>query len=484
MGIRVSKLLETDSFDGDYLGGVDSYDCGDSDIESRLASAMNCGKFLYDAEDLFRIHSASTDCTIDTDDTGEERSVTLNHRINSIISSFSLASERDVNQHHSPSLPSIDEGESFERTFTEDDDDNNISEKKIENTKTVESLENDENSHVEWGERCRMSAIEYAYFIAGGVVAFFVLLAFILGITLSGPNQTTFSDPDFLTDNPDTMESSNAFNLNKEYSSEPSLLELTTTSPTTQNGLHIFNILSMHTNIEPIQDKSTPQYKAFNDLVVAEGKYPGLIDDRRILQRYALMSLFYSTGGGISVKSEAWNSMFGWDEFSKTNECSFFGIKRCERTTSGLEVSLLNLDGNNLKGTIPSELCLLSESLEELTLSGNKLTGTIPPCIIDFKFMKKLDLHDNYLDGVLPEGLMHINSLSYVDLSQNDLQGGLDAIFEGVSTDQTMKISQISPALLTFNVSSNRLTGTIPKDLQKLTSLTNLGLFPNQFQEI
>jgi hypothetical protein len=94
----------------------------------------------------------------------------------------------------------------------------------------------------------------------------------------------------------------------------------------------------------------------------------------RLYQRYALAVLYYSTNG------DSWNSRTGW--MSNASECSWYqyndeGTEDDNSCTETSRLSFLDLGENDLFGSIPTELELLSD-LKYMSLSGEALSGTIP----------------------------------------------------------------------------------------------------------
>merc|ERR1712071_435278 len=93
-------------------------------------------------------------------------------------------------------------------------------------------------------------------------------------------------------------------------------------------------------------------------------------DEDLLLQRYALAVLFFATQGN--------DWFYGNLHFlSSVQEChwhkkihsSTIGVADCD---ANLHVKHLQLSGNNLKGTIPSEIKVFKR-LEKLDLGNNKL---------------------------------------------------------------------------------------------------------------
>jgi hypothetical protein len=79
---------------------------------------------------------------------------------------------------------------------------------------------------------------------------------------------------------------------------------------------------------------------------------------------------------------------------------------------------------NNLSWTIPEELGIFSDTLQELNFSGGSITGTIPSSLGRLSKLENLSLSDNCLTGSIPEGLDSIPSLSVVVLYSNNLLSG------------------------------------------------------------
>ncbi|KAF8028612.1 hypothetical protein BT93_E1295 [Corymbia citriodora subsp. variegata] len=112
-----------------------------------------------------------------------------------------------------------------------------------------------------------------------------------------------------------------------------------------------------------------------------------------------------------------------------------------------LNISHIDLSGNQLKGPIPSSITFL-ENLQMLNLSSNALTGEMPAEIGNLISLKNLSLASNSISGSVPDTMSAIPGLVHVDLS------------------------------------SNQLNGTIPKFFTEMKSLTYLNLEKNNFHGI
>ncbi|XP_075667290.1 receptor-like protein EIX2 [Castanea sativa] len=85
-------------------------------------------------------------------------------------------------------------------------------------------------------------------------------------------------------------------------------------------------------------------------------------------------------------------------------------------------VKIIDLSSNNLSGSIPSEISVLSE-LCFLNLSQNQLIGKVPEKIGIMKKLESIDLSQNHLSGEIPLSLSSLTFLSHLNLSYNNLSG-------------------------------------------------------------
>ncbi|KAL6960678.1 Inactive LRR receptor-like serine/threonine-protein kinase bir2 [Sarracenia purpurea var. burkii] len=83
----------------------------------------------------------------------------------------------------------------------------------------------------------------------------------------------------------------------------------------------------------------------------------------------------------------------------------------------------LVLSGNDLTGSIPSEICTWLPYLVTLDLSNNQLTGSIPVDLVRCSFLNKLILSNNKLSGAIPYELSRLGRLNTFSVANNDLSG-------------------------------------------------------------
>jgi len=111
-------------------------------------------------------------------------------------------------------------------------------------------------------------------------------------------------------------------------------------------------------------------------------------------ERRALVALYKATHG------EGWTHHDGWLG-PRGTECSWYGIACIHRREKLGNVGFVRLHGNNLVGTIPTELGLLTK-LEWLELRENHLTGEISVTLARLNNLKLMDVHGNQLSGMVP----------------------------------------------------------------------------------
>ena len=200
------------------------------------------------------------------------------------------------------------------------------------------------------------------------------------------------------------------------------------------------------------RDPASPQSKAFewlsNDPAFLQ--YTG---DRK-LQRFALATLYYSTGG------QEWSGQERWLSYN-SDECQWYFSSFSIYTSPGAcmaaggALKSLVLENNNMTGTLPPELALLTD-LKHLEIRRN--------------YKVQEDSNDsNILFGSLPTEIGMLNQLEVLDFSQNELTGSIPVEYNSLTNLRELRLHR------------NQLTGQVPgKFLDNLEQLQQLYLFENQ----
>ena len=162
------------------------------------------------------------------------------------------------------------------------------------------------------------------------------------------------------------------------------------------------------------------------------------LSDNRLLQRFGLATLYYSTD------SDNWSNDGGW--LKSTNECDWeiydyicsqeSAVQAVYLSSDNLfgripiEIGLLTqlthfeLDYNQLTGPLPSEIGILTQ-LNDLSLYNNELTGSIPSELALLTQLTSLFPNRNELTDIIPPELGILNQLMVLYLDRNELMGSM-----------------------------------------------------------
>jgi hypothetical protein len=234
-------------------------------------------------------------------------------------------------------------------------------------------------------------------------------------------------------------------------------------------------------------DPMSPQSKSLawlkNDAIVMSSSR----STQDVLQRYVLAVLFFAT----SRPNWTWSYMSSNDDACTWNNGTEHrhGVY-CQ--LDGVSIDELILDKNNLQGSLPWEMVLLT-NLEILDLSDNRLSGFIPTRISELTLLRTIDVSTNNLRGLLPTTFSSVTvainltsnkfvgtipqawgtnmpNLKYLDLQVNDLTGALPTT-----------LGQLS-SLYSLGLHSNYLNGPIPSELGRMRSLTHFKIGHNELK--
>ncbi|GAB4858638.1 hypothetical protein Ancab_040372 [Ancistrocladus abbreviatus] len=145
---------------------------------------------------------------------------------------------------------------------------------------------------------------------------------------------------------------------------------------------------------------------------------------------------------------------------------------------SGLNVLILR--HNKFFGNLPLEICHLSY-IQVLDISLNNISGSIPSCLHNFTYLSgranfsKAYHNLNASQWTNFDVVFEINSTGSLELFMPDVNIHAYLVWKG-STQEYWKILAL---LEIIDLSSNRLTGTIPHEISLLANLQSLNLSRN-----
>uniref|UniRef100_A0A7S1FXT0 Leucine-rich repeat-containing N-terminal plant-type domain-containing protein n=1 Tax=Corethron hystrix TaxID=216773 RepID=A0A7S1FXT0_9STRA len=182
-----------------------------------------------------------------------------------------------------------------------------------------------------------------------------------------------------------------------------------------QRELEIRSIFTRISHIAP----DTPQEDALRWLIHDDELFL-CSSDPAIIERFAIVTIVYATA------FENWKD--SGNVLSGAGVCEWRGEPDGKGSPSfaiicddnGV-VESLDLDKNNLGGTIPTEIGLLS-GLRLINAGGNNIGGTIPKSIWQLVRLETINLGDNKITGTLPDELFSLPRLKELSMHTNLLE--------------------------------------------------------------
>jgi hypothetical protein len=217
-----------------------------------------------------------------------------------------------------------------------------------------------------------------------------------------------------------------------------------------------------------LQNRTSPQFKAFQWLADTDFSAFSIPE---LSSRYAMATFYYSTDGPKWQRNDLW--------LSNSSICDWYGDTELTHCVEGKFRRQLILNNNNLQGSLPPEMAVLRDYLQELDLSFNSLTGAIPTEIGKLTGLTRLVLQSNALTGTaIPLEMSALTRLRIYDVAFNsELTGSLPPEM-GAWTD-----------LREFRVEYTTMNGPLPPAIGNWTRLEKWysrrvkwnGMLPTEF---
>ncbi|KAG0570126.1 hypothetical protein KC19_6G140700 [Ceratodon purpureus] len=154
--------------------------------------------------------------------------------------------------------------------------------------------------------------------------------------------------------------------------------------------------------------------------------------------------------------------------------CSWRGVECGGVGEGAVRVVGLELMDAGLRGSVSAKLGELSE-LEVLNLMGNRLEGSVPEELCDCKRLLVVNLNRNGLVGLLPDGILsRLPNLMEFSASDNKLSGRLLSLIA-----KPVPGYGVCGSLKVLDLSRNRFTGDLPRDLRLCSDLVEIRLGSN-----
>ncbi|BAU02131.1 hypothetical protein VIGAN_11156700 [Vigna angularis var. angularis] len=134
------------------------------------------------------------------------------------------------------------------------------------------------------------------------------------------------------------------------------------------------------------------------------------------------------------------------------------------------KLKILNMRKNQFSGNLPSQLCYLKD-IRCLDLSRNMLSKGIPSCLNNLTAItENIDVsNESFTYGI------YMNGITYAILGSRDYTLNISLMWKGV--EHWFKNQELK--LMSIDLSSNKLTGDIPKEVAYLLGLVTLNLSRN-----
>lgn len=243
-----------------------------------------------------------------------------------------------------------------------------------------------------------------------------------------------------------------------------------TTSPTMAPTPYVIDGLWPETIEAIANDPESPQAQAY--AWVNQDPWKANYTNNRLMQRFAMATFYYATGGSTHWKENPHWLSYNISEclwFSRLDEVWFPGYDgvdacRYERGSGagieeGEELLVLAPWNNGLNGELPPEIGLLSSLIVADVRQNLQLRGTLPTEIGLLTSVEDLDVGEGAMSGTVPTEILSCTKLIILS--------GDSAAFTGTIMSEIFSFPQLSQ----FWFPNNGFTGTMPTQVGLATDL-------------
>ena len=180
----------------------------------------------------------------------------------------------------------------------------------------------------------------------------------------------------------------------------------------------------------------------------------------------ALRALYLNTDG------DNWSDNTGWPDANFFNMNPTIPSSTDMSTWNGLtcingKIIYIYLPNNNLNGSLPSEIGLLSELVEINVNDNQMISGALPIELWNLSNLNRLYMWNTDVSGSIPSAISGLVSLEEIVLTYNQMSGPLP-----------IELTQL-PNLYSIQLCGTGLTGTMPASIYNMSQLITLNLCDN-----
>ncbi|XP_065617871.1 putative receptor-like protein kinase At3g47110 isoform X2 [Quercus suber] len=187
-----------------------------------------------------------------------------------------------------------------------------------------------------------------------------------------------------------------------------------------------------------------------------------------------------------SIDYDPYGILSSWND--SIHFCNWHGIT-CGRRHQ--RVTALELQGHNLRGTIPPYIGNLT-FLRAINLRNNSFYGEIPKEVAQLFRLRELSLTNNTLGGEIPTNLSNCSELRLIRVTNNRLIGRIPMELGSLTKLISLEVARNNfiggipsflgnlSLLVSFSAAYNDLEGNIPESVGRLESLSFFSIGPNK----